>query len=364
VLRDNYKLLFEIHHAAGNVEMALRYKLFETSINDSIFATQQEAEVLRIQMKYELSRKEKQIDLLHHDNIIQQKDIDRKIMQRDYLIVGFTVVGLLVLLLFRSNAMVRKRNAILQQHNQEIQEQRDVIIQQKKEVEHLNTQKNRILSIISHDVKSPMNSLSAFLSMMSQQWLSAEESQKMTAMLQAEFDNTQMVLGNLLFWANRELHPGQPIFTTFHVYQCLDDVIKSLGRKAEEKQIAVVNQGDPEGEVVTDHALATIVLRNLISNAIKFSKENSCIYAAGCVRDGLLTIEVRDEGTGIAEEDHDKIFQYDSNFKTLGTRQEKGSGLGLTLCKALVEAIGGQMGFTSKAGVGSTFFFTLPVVQP
>lgn len=360
MLRNNYKLLYEIHHHLGHIGDALQYKLLETSINDSIFALQKKAEVSRIQMRYELSKKQHEIDVLNKDNITQQHEIDRKRIQRNSFIAGFVAFGVLAIMLFRYNAMMNKRNTVLLLRNQKIQEQRDIIMKQKRELEQLNTQKNRILSIISHDIKSPMNSLSAFLSLMHRDRLSADDAQKMTGMLQVEFENTRMVLDNLLFWAKRELNPTLPIFNNFDLAGCIDDVIRSQGQKAQEKNISLHYQSTP-AVVISDQSLTTIVLRNLLSNAIKFSKENTTINITSSVMSDRLTIAVRDQGMGIAPEDQQKIFQYDSNFRTLGTHREKGSGLGLALCKGLLEAIGGSMSFVSEPGVGSTFTFSLPV---
>jgi two-component system sensor histidine kinase/response regulator len=198
------------------------------------------------------------------------------------------------------------------------------------------------------------------LTLMSLKALSEKEIEKMTVDLSARVNTTSSLLDNLLNWSRNQIATSKVNPVRTDVQALANECIELYVNNAMEKNIRLVNKIPTSCHIMADEEMIRITLRNLISNAIKFTSQKGEVNIEAHPKEGLLCISVRDSGIGIPQEDLTKIFSFEAR-STPGTALEKGTGLGLILCKEFIEKNGGQIWVDSLHGEGSTFSFTAPM---
>lgn len=231
-----------------------------------------------------------------------------------------------------------------------------------KELEDLNKLKDKLLSIVSHDFRSPLNSLRGTLSLFLKGALSKEELNMLTESLVDKLDNTYNLLENLLNWAKSQMQGMKVYAKKINLKAISEDCIDLLTPIADKKHVKITSHIKTSVVAFADNEMVKLVIRNLMSNAIKFTTTGNNIILEAIPDEDKVTISVADNGTGISNENQDKLFKLD-NFSTIGTSNESGIGLGLLLCKDFVEKNGGEIWFESELEKGSTFYFTLPTKE-
>ena len=231
-----------------------------------------------------------------------------------------------------------------------------------EELEALNQLKDKLLSIVSHDFRSPLNSLRGTLSLFLKGVISNDEISMLTESLLEKLDNTYNLLENLLNWAKSQMQGTKVYIKEVNLKSIIDDCLELLDPIAEKKLIKLSNNVDTTAIAMADNEMVKLVLRNLISNAIKFSTAGGKIEINVASNGSKIISSVKDNGTGISNENQDRLFKPDS-FSTVGTSNEAGMGLGLLLCKDFVEKNSGEIWFESEFEKGSTFYFSLPKKQ-
>jgi len=255
-----------------------------------------------------------------------------------------------------------EKNTILQQYVELLAEKNTELDEKNAQLEEVNASKDRFFSIISHDLRSPFVGLLGLTQLISEEFenYSREKIHSIITKLYKSTENLYALIENLLTWSRLqrgmiECHP-QPIIMRTAVQRTM----AVLTSNAEQKDIELRNVIAPEAVGYMDMKMLDTVLRNLISNALKFTRSNGSITVSAEEHDGMLTIAVADTGIGLGPEHVPKLFQIDSKFTRTGTANERGTGLGLILCKEFVERNGGTIRVESEEGVGTTFFFTAP----
>ncbi len=227
----------------------------------------------------------------------------------------------------------------------------------------LNITKDKLFSIIAHDLKSPYNAQLGFLELLLEDSdnYSAEQRKKFLSTIYNSTKQSFALLDNLLVWSRNQTGkiPFNP--ENLLVAQIFEEAIDLQKYAAEAKKITIDTElSDDNLEVTADSEMVNTILRNLISNAIKFTKqEGNIILGSSIASNSQLLIYVRDNGVGIGPEDQQKLFDPLSYHTTAGTNREKGTGIGLMLCKEFAERNGGKIWVESKINQGSTFYFTL-----
>jgi len=237
------------------------------------------------------------------------------------------------------------------------------ILKQKEQLQELNATKDKLFSIIAHDLRSPFNSILGFLELLIENVNEFEtaETEKYLGIINSSANNTLILLDNLLNWAKSQtgqisFKPEILIFSSVIL-----EIIKLKKSIAKAKNISLNYFSSDEIEVYADINMLKTVLRNLISNAIKFTKSGGNIRVFAVSKHDRVEISISDNGVGMNEETRNKLFRLETNETTKGTANEKGSGLGLILCKEFVEKHGGKIWLESELGKGSVFKFNLPV---
>jgi len=233
--------------------------------------------------------------------------------------------------------------------------------QRNKELEYLNKQKDRFFSIISHDLRTPFNGLVGISELMMQQGdrLSANERDMYAAAVHQSAKELLTLLENLLEWSRVQMNAVQftPLETSLkHIVEAAFRIVR---RAAVQKSVRLVNCVDDQ-RVRVDAEMMTCVLRNLIANAVKFSTAGGQVIVTAQLANGCSEVTVSDTGVGMPPSLVGRLFKLDEKVSMPGTDGETGTGLGLLLCKELVEKHGGRITVDSREGEGTAFRFTIP----
>jgi signal transduction histidine kinase len=229
------------------------------------------------------------------------------------------------------------------------------------ELQRLNDINNKLLSVISHDLRSPFSSLYGLLEMVELYDLSQEEFKDMIPSVKKGFTAANGLLTNLLEWATTQFDQNIIARKPFPIKLAADQIIENNLHLFQQKGNEVKNLMADEVTGVGDENMIKAILRNLIVNANKFTI-NGHIILSTTIKGMMIEVCVADTGVGISEENKSKMFSWSHRSSTIGTGGERGSGFGLLVCKEFVEKNGGAMWFNSKEGKGSQFYFTLPVL--
>lgn len=249
-------------------------------------------------------------------------------------------------------------------HQISLIEAKRIILKQTEELRSTIIGRDKLYSVIAHDLRGPLGSIKMILNLVLLSVDSKTISQSMLDMLKMADQTTEEVftlLDNLLKWTKSQLGRLSVAYQNNDVADIVSDAIEIFKSMAELKDIKIVFELRNSCMITADADMIKTVLRNLFSNAIKFSERGSSIFIAIDDTDpDFATISIKDQGQGIKQEDKAKLLDVETHFSTFGTNNEEGSGLGLLLCADFVNKNGGRLWFDSVEGEGSTFFFTIP----
>ena len=253
----------------------------------------------------------------------------------------------------RNNYDREKRNAEIRA---------DKIDIQNANLEQLNQKKDKLFSIIAHDLQSPLNSIITTLHLIAEYDLKEEEKKMLGDELLTLTKNTSNMLSNLLTWSKMQMDGRGVRLSSVHVYDVIERVLSIQKIVADKKSISIVSRIDPSVFVTADNNMLELIMRNLINNAIKFTPTGGHVTISLQIKNDHCQLMVADNGIGIDPSQKEEIFSLKSQ-STYGTNNEKGIGLGLVLCRELLELQDGELWFESVPGQGSTFFATIPVSE-
>lgn len=228
-----------------------------------------------------------------------------------------------------------------------------------KELEKLNDTKEKLFSIIAHDLRSPIGQLRNSLDLVNKEYISTEKFVEISAKLSTEVDQLQGTLDNLLKWSLSQFKGIQVNPEKTSLAQVLENKFILFKQKLEHKNITIQLEGADQF-ILVDPDHLRLVLRNLVSNAIKYSYRNSTIIIRSYSKKQRVIIEIIDKGTGMNEVVRSSILNSENYLSNTGTENEKGTGLGLKLCKEFIEKNNGQIWVESHEQTGSTFYISLP----
>jgi signal transduction histidine kinase len=284
-----------------------------------------------------------------------------------YVFYGFvaTLVLLLALLLYSLLKTKQIKDNLNEQEDLLAQEKirNEAILEQTHHLEEVNQVKDKLFSIVSHDLKDSISSIKAFLDLLKEDSISKEEFRDLIPELSENADNASQLLFNLLNWSKSQLQSLEPKPELFNIQDVFHTKMALVEQKVEDKKIVLIDESQRDF-VYADRSMIEIVIQNLITNAVKFSRTGDVITISNQDVNGKALICVEDTGVGISSENIDKLFNANKNFTTVGTKNEKGTGLGLTIAKDLVELNNGKIWVESTVNVGSKFFIELPKAAP
>ncbi len=340
-IRTSYDLLSACYSEMKEYKSALQYKELQLAIEKFIEAEKNERQLFDTQNRYAISKKETVINRLEADRTKRDELIAAQHQLRNILLLlmGFGVV--IIILILYLYVMKQRSNRKLMQ---------------------VNATKDQLFSIIGHDLKGPLNSLSSFVSLLINhlEQLSKEEIRMLALDLDKSLKNLYALLENLLEWSRSQSGNSDYPPEVFDLHKLVEENLALLNSQVEHKGLKFQDE-TTDGILVNAHRNSmNAVVRNLISNAIKFTPSGGTITVLARPQGIHWCIIVADTGVGMSQEIKQKLFKIGNKHTSLGTAQEKGTGLGLVLCKEFVEKNGGTIEVESTEGGGSIFTFTVP----
>ncbi|NUQ81917.1 MAG: tetratricopeptide repeat-containing sensor histidine kinase [Bacteroidetes bacterium] len=355
------------YEALGDLASALAWQRTYHSLQVKFFNLQLDNQLNQIRAVYDLKQKEAENHLLTA-RLDQQRVYNWSV--GIILVLGF-LAGTILLIAYREKSRAEKT---LRQQKRELetvsQQFYDTSIQltisgdelkQRAEQLHATNQvKDRLFSIIAHDLRGPVNSLQAALLLLQEEDLSSGERQELMTELNNMARATSDLLNNLLYWASSQMKGFSVTPEVIDLSGLVQQNVHLALPAAQQKGIILMDQFPPGLLARADQAMVNLVIRNLITNAIKFTPNGGLVITGGSVLPGEVRLYIRDTGIGMKPEDIDKILTGKVVQSTYGTKNEKGVGLGLILCREFISANGGTFSIESEAGKGTTFTITLP----
>lgn len=235
--------------------------------------------------------------------------------------------------------------------------------EREKELKELIATKDKFFSIISHDLKNPFATISGFVKILLDDYssFSDEERESFLQMILQSSDNTYKLLENLLLWSKVQVGKMNAKLEKVYIEDLINDTVSQLRTMADKKDIKIEVSHPNNLSVSLDKFIISTVLRNLITNAIKFTPKSGLISVSVEEKENNIQVLIKDNGVGIDKENIEKLFNITEKFSMQGTEQEEGNGLGLILCKEFIDLHKGEIWVESKKGEGTTFTFSLPI---
>ncbi|WP_418602546.1 ATP-binding protein [Hwangdonia sp.] len=278
------------------------------------------------------------------------------------LLAALAIVSTFLILIYLKRNSRIKYTQELEEKNIKIQLQNEAFQEQTKHLENVNNVKDKLFSIVSHDLKDSLSSINGFIDLLKDGSLSREEFDNLIPELSENANSASLLLFNLLNWSKSQMHSLEPKPSLFDVQEVFEDKIKLIEQRMENKGITLVDRSMRDF-AYADRSMFEIVVQNLLANALKFSNTGDTITISNRISNGSCIISIADTGVGISKQNLDKLFK-SNTFTTLGTNNEKGTGLGLSICKELIELNNGKIWVESTPDVGSTFYVKLPKSKP
>ena len=356
--------LAQLKENTGKTEEALNYYKEYMLVSDSIQVDEARNRVEALKFEKFVAEKKYDIQLLEHEN-----KYNDKVISVQQIIIAFSLVLLLVLLGFfiilhrrrkKINFLyheISSKNNDLYMANEELNASNEELNAQQELLHNINISKDKLFSIIGHDLKSPFNSLLGFLSLLNRDWDAISESDKkeIVAKLFESSEKTYTLLENLLNWGKTQQGLIKPIIEEVNLKTKIIEISELFDSQLKEKNISLKINIKINKPVKTDARLFSQILQNLINNAIKFTPDGGLITVFDKKDKENLMVCVSDTGIGFPEEKIPNVFELDFDFNRPGTRNEKSSGMGLILCNEYSKLINTKLSVASKEGEGSTF---------
>ena len=280
----------------------------------------------------------------------------------DYVTKPFNTLELLARV--RAHVELKKSKDIILEQNKELSVLVAKLSEKNTELNSLIAAKDKFFSIIAHDLKGPVGNLNSFLSFMAAQYenISKEDFHEDLILLESASNKIKGLLENLLTWARSQRGDMQYKPESISIYDVVKSSIQLFEPSAANKKILLNNKVSTDIKAFADSQMITTVIRNLIGNAIKYTDENGSVTISANESGGKVELTVEDSGIGMSSNIAENLFRIDvKHFSTEGTNGEKGTGLGLILCKEFIDRHQGRIWAESELGKGSKFRFTIPI---
>ena len=361
-LLKNYKLLMTLDSTKGKFQNAYKWQREYFTLKHHLDRENQPKLPTNTDSIEEIIEKKSEADIAvipPHNATVGQNDQVKNLKLLSYgLIIAFLTALTILLLIYLKRKSSIQYTQELETKNAQIQLQHDAIMEQKRDLEEINNIKDRLFSIVSHDLKDSISSIKGFLDLLNEENISKEEFNELIPELSENANNASLLLFNLLNWSKSQMQNLEPNPELLNIQEIFHDKINLVEPKIEQKRIVVIDETQREF-VYADKSMVEIIIQNLITNAVKFSRMGDIITISNKDHHGKSLICVEDTGVGISKENLKKLFK-NNNFTTIGTQNEKGTGLGLTICKELVELNHGRIWVESTVNVGTKFYIELP----
>lgn len=356
-IKDISSLLSQVYEQQGNHKAALKYYKIMDAAQDSMEAEKSIANIHQAEFEFELEQKQDRIDLLEKDKELSKVRNNTQKAINIALAVGFLLLCLVAYLIYKNLRHAKERTKITLAQKAEIEAQAERLAE-------LNDFKDTTFSVLSHDLRSPVNALTATVEMLDQGIITPEEFAEFKEELNTKLHSVTLLLDNLLFWGRSQMK-GEQTYNPekLNLRRKILYTI-AVAKDAVVQKLITVKESAPEDIYIhADRTQIEMVLRNIISNAVKFTPEGGTITITGKSSGDVGEVIIEDTGVGMTQEQIDKLFDGNPNPSTTGTSGEKGTGIGLHLSYSFIKRNKGNMIVESAPGKGTKFIIQLPAVH-
>lgn len=343
IVMENYRNMADMFGDMKNFESQAEYLKKYYHLKDSIFTADNKNQLTEMESDYQLEKKNTEI-------VKKDAEVEKQRSARNF----FIIIALATVLLLAALAFFYRRIRI---SNRLLHEKNEQINRQKNELQTLNHVKDRLFSIISHDLRNPLVTLRSYLSLVEDSTIPAEKRLLFKNHTMNAVIHTSDMLDNLLTWANMQIKNSSPAIVPLDLAESIQDVVDNVQAQAAQKQI-IIQQKIIASVAAADYNIFTIALRNLLTNAIKYSNNGQTIDISTEKKENHILVTVKDEGIGLSKLQVQQIIA-DENSSSAGTGGEKGTGLGLFLVKQLLGKINARLLIESEEANGSSFTIEL-----
>jgi len=342
------KILF--YSNKNNQKMVKKYITEQKLILDNIYLKSMEDKTDLVKSSLSSGILEKENRLLEQTELSQKEKIETRNILLIAAIISFSILIFFVRKLMSVTNKVKRKNKKINNQNDELQS--------------LISARNKLFAIIGHDLRGPIGNFKQLIDHLVSKDFDLNDIESLSELLhtvQGSSTTTYELLESLLLWAGTQQNDIIYSPANYNLHETTSKTLRLLQEASSQKKITILNEVPEDQIIYADPNMITTVIRNLISNAIKFTPKNKTITVSITKNEKHWIISVQDEGVGISKENINKIFDINSNFIGSGTNNEKGSGLGFLICQEFVKKHNGEIRIESKEGIGSLFSFTIPI---
>ncbi len=360
---EGYNMLAEVEYALGNYKSAFQAQKKHKTLSDTLRNEAQIRKLTLLEAEYKFEKERIATELSNEkEKLLISEALKKEKMIQYMAIAGAGILLVIVFILFRYYQLKKKANHWLTTNNLEISQHKD-------KLEKLNQSKSRFFSIISHDLRAPINTFFGMFNLIKlhlNEKYGAQKDQELQEMLghlKYASDQLTNLLDNLFSWALKE--EGKMLYNPelLDMHKCINETIEVLRSHAISKNIELVNLSAAGSQVWADKNSLMAILRNLTSNALKFTPVGGSVKLNAVQGDTWTVVTVQDDGVGIGPEALTQLFEMDNQYVTSGTKGEKGTGLGLTLVQDFVNTNKGSISVKSQLNIGTSFELKFPKDQ-
>lgn len=358
----DHKQLSDIYAGMKDYRLASHYLQKYAANKDSLFNLRIAANISNWRVKYETANKENKILRLNKENSSHLDEISRQKTLTKFLTIITALVLLLFTVLFYFYYINKKKNSLIGNKNKQLDDLNRILEEQNSRLINSNKTKDKLFSIIAHDLKGPFNGLLGLTSVLGDEIerMKKDEITETVKAIHHSSDKLYKLTKNLLDWSRIQIDSIKPAPELINIRSLFSDLKESFDSSLEEKRIKMITEAEENASVFCDPQIIKTILRNLISNSIKFTPAQGVIKLSVERKNGDIKIAVSDTGVGIEPEIIEQIFKKDEFYSSYGTEGEHGTGLGLKICEEMIEKCGSKIEVKSKTGHGAEFSFVLP----
>jgi signal transduction histidine kinase len=342
---------------------ALNWQKKCNAIRDSLTNVGKLKTITLVENYYDLNSKMNGVTLMAVSEKLNKAKIKSQHFMIRVLLISLIIVMGILTFTYYFYKQKKLLSTKLQQQHKALLDQKQLIEIQTTNLQKVNDLKDKLFAVIGHDLRSPVANLSNIIEMFEEGYLTASEVHNLMKNINPVVKGVELTLSNLVEWAGSQIKGINVNSSNVDIYLMGVEMEQTFIHALQVKGLEFVNKAYPGQGAVADENHIKVILRNLISNAIKFTPSNGRITIGTTIENNELIVTIKDSGKGMSEEELKKLFFINTHFSHSGTSGEKGTGIGLLLCKELVELNGGKLCVKSQLGKGSTFYFNLPLAK-
>ncbi|MTI31701.1 tetratricopeptide repeat-containing sensor histidine kinase [Xanthovirga aplysinae] len=370
-----YQTIANMYAAENNYEQAFTYGKLQANYKDSLYRENlaDQFEILQklTSTEKQLSRMEK--DLLSQKNKVQKAELEKRRILSYFLIVSLSLITFVFIGLYirftekkRSHALLEIKNQRISTQNKMLNDINEKLKQSEQELKTLNSTKDTLFSIISHDLRSPINTLSSFLKLFtnSPNHFSEKELKLVSEKMKQSLHNLSQMLDGLLNWSLSQMGKINYSPEKLSIKELTHEVLAPMEDSIENKELTLNLKFQTDQWAYADPNMLRIVIRNILANAIKFTPRGGNIQISTHFKNPFIELIIEDSGIGMSREEIEKLLKGYEHLSNPGTEKEKGTGLGLKLSKDFIDENKGELKISSELGKGSTITICIPALKP